>query len=680
MKKINSLILLLFLSVFVLTAQKTTINISGHVTDVNGGSPVANHLVYIYADSSSNPNYTYFNTLITDINGYYSDSIQVPTGFQILFNVFTFDCNNDIHNQYLVSTNTILIADFQICASGSGSCNALFSFVPDTTDPFTFSFVDLSTGNPNLWQWDFGDGTFSSSQNSVHTYGNVGAYQVCLTIINTDSMNYCTDIFCDVVVIDSTGGCFANFYANSTPSNPLAFHFIDMSSPNINQWYWDFGDGSASTDHNPFHTYADTGAYNVCLTVMKGMPGTMGYCEDTYCEQVYATGLPPPCHADYNIIPNPTDPFTMTFSNISTGNFNKVYWDFGDGSFSHKFSPEHTFSSPGVYNVCLSVYQVGGGGNADTLCEDTYCEIITVPPPNYYNLAGQVLANFFPTDFCRISLYRNMNNGQYLLFDTTSINMNGVYYFYQLPYGEYLIKASPVLNSPVFGQSLPTYYGNTIHWFNANTINLNHDIFNANVELIPYQFFGYGSGNISGKISFKGGNNQPAENIEVLLLDAQNIPVKVDYSAHNGFFEFSDLPFGTYQVFPEVAGKNTNPVTVTIDNNSSVVNNVFMVITENAVIASLDDNLPENIESISDVFPNPSNDKVYLDLDLSRTSRIEFRIIDHIGQMISDIEYSLNTGENRIETDVSHYVNGLYIIQVINDDNAVLTRRFIKID
>lgn len=33
-------------------------------------------------------------------------------------------------------------------------------------------------------------------------------------------------------------------------------------------WLWDFGDGNTSTQRNPIHTYADTGVYNVILTVI----------------------------------------------------------------------------------------------------------------------------------------------------------------------------------------------------------------------------------------------------------------------------------------------------------------------------------------------------------------------------------------------------------------------------
>jgi len=43
-------------------------------------------------------------------------------------------------------------------------------------------FSDASTGNPNSWVWNFGDGNSSTLQNPTHTYSNPGTYNVSLTI------------------------------------------------------------------------------------------------------------------------------------------------------------------------------------------------------------------------------------------------------------------------------------------------------------------------------------------------------------------------------------------------------------------------------------------------------------------------------------------------------------------
>ena len=47
--------------------------------------------------------------------------------------------------------------------------------------PFEAQFTDLSTDDPSVWGWTFGDGGTSTDQNPVHTYSTDGIYTVTLT-------------------------------------------------------------------------------------------------------------------------------------------------------------------------------------------------------------------------------------------------------------------------------------------------------------------------------------------------------------------------------------------------------------------------------------------------------------------------------------------------------------------
>ena len=58
--------------------------------------------------------------------------------------------------------------------------------------PLTVQFKDLSTGNPGLWLWNFGDGDTSKLQNPSHSYTQAGAYTVTLTANNDAGSNTAT--------------------------------------------------------------------------------------------------------------------------------------------------------------------------------------------------------------------------------------------------------------------------------------------------------------------------------------------------------------------------------------------------------------------------------------------------------------------------------------------------------
>lgn len=48
--------------------------------------------------------------------------------------------------------------------------------------PLTVQFQDLSTGSPDTWVWDFGDGNLSTDQSPVHVYTQPGTYNVLLAV------------------------------------------------------------------------------------------------------------------------------------------------------------------------------------------------------------------------------------------------------------------------------------------------------------------------------------------------------------------------------------------------------------------------------------------------------------------------------------------------------------------
>jgi len=50
--------------------------------------------------------------------------------------------------------------------------------------PLTVVFTDTSAGNPNSWEWNFGDGGTSTLKSPSHQYMNAGIFTVTLKAKN----------------------------------------------------------------------------------------------------------------------------------------------------------------------------------------------------------------------------------------------------------------------------------------------------------------------------------------------------------------------------------------------------------------------------------------------------------------------------------------------------------------
>lgn len=130
---------------------------------------------------------------------------------------------------------------------------AALSASPGGCAPWPVQFTDLTTvpGSATItsWQWDFGDGNFSSQQNPNHIYTTAGSYSVTLVVTFS---NGCTSNAALSTLVNISGSPVASFsYAELGGGQ---YQFTDLSTGASN-WMWSFGDGNTATQQNPLHTY-----------------------------------------------------------------------------------------------------------------------------------------------------------------------------------------------------------------------------------------------------------------------------------------------------------------------------------------------------------------------------------------------------------------------------------------
>ncbi len=89
----------------------------------------------------------------------------------------------------------------------------------------TIHFNDLSTNDPSIWEWDFGDGSISPLQNPTHTYATAGNYNVCLTATNGVGSNES----CEGILVSSIQNALISV-ANVFPNPASNFIVIETDA------------------------------------------------------------------------------------------------------------------------------------------------------------------------------------------------------------------------------------------------------------------------------------------------------------------------------------------------------------------------------------------------------------------------------------------------------------------
>lgn len=155
--------------------------------------------------------------------------------------------------------------------------------------PVIVHFTDSSvSGNPadsiTSWYWNFGDGTFSASQNPVHTYTQSGTYVVTLTV-TTSGGCASNNAFTPLTI---TGYPSPTALFSTNPSvTPMTVHTIGFTDQSLGavSYVWDFGDGGTATAQNPQHYFPTLGGYTVSLVVTNQYG-----CKDTFLMETTGDG------------------------------------------------------------------------------------------------------------------------------------------------------------------------------------------------------------------------------------------------------------------------------------------------------------------------------------------------------------------------------------------------------
>ncbi len=177
---------------------------------------------------------------------------------------------------------------------------------------------------------------------------------------------------------------FPDFDATPVPGT-CEYQFTDQTFTEsfafVGYYGWDFGDGittGSETQADANHLYAQPGVYEVCHWTATYNPPDQK-CIDRICKQITVNCVPEACDLDAEFTVTNIDPNTceVTFdASASTGGFNRMLWDFGDGTgLAQSSSPVFTrrYWASGDYDVTLYLERYGNGM---VYCQDTHMELV----------------------------------------------------------------------------------------------------------------------------------------------------------------------------------------------------------------------------------------------------------------------------------------------------------------
>lgn len=234
--------------------------------------------------------------------------------------------------------------------------------------------VDVVSVDPvAFYFWDFnGDGvTDAQGPSPGFAYSNPGTFNITLTI---ETINGCSATYTNtqsISVLTQVNATFSSSTTVTCAGEPIEFCVDEQPG---NTFSWNFYDGSgwvimALDEDCIMHDYADTGYFDLTLTVFNGACNVL----QTFEDFIYVA--PPLAKFEYFV--DCTDLQSVQFFDTSIG-ADSIVWDFGDGSppVINVTDPIHVYPTQGVYSVTLTAY------NTELGCPDVKITDIAVAAPN----------------------------------------------------------------------------------------------------------------------------------------------------------------------------------------------------------------------------------------------------------------------------------------------------------
>ncbi len=203
------------------------------------------------------------------------------------------------------------------------------------------------------------------------------------------------------------------------------------------------------------------------------------------------------------------------------------------------------------------------------------------------------------------------------------------------------------------------------------------DIFNNDIYLVAANDSLTGSARLQGSVILNDDTSQ-LSNAEVLLFSNDMTPVKATYSDVDGNFEFPLLPFGTYNLYPEVTGRYARILQVTVDSLHPVADGLQLQVYDHEMtgITSIQD---ESGIIFGKIYPNPVTEDFQFWVQSPDVMTINTEILTLTGQQILMKNAGIVPGRNLLTFPLRNVTCGMYFLVVKTGEGRILnTQKIIK--
>jgi len=320
-------------------ANAGSVLLVGHVGDV------------LYWESATSPGGPW-STISSSDDSLYYENLNVTTYFRSI--VKSGVCGLDTSTIGVITTDQVtlegsLLGSMMVC------------------EGYNTGVLDLSgsLGTVNFWEYSDDSGTTwdtVANSTTMESYSNLTVERWYRVEVQN---GVCDSSYSDTAVIGIHPKPSVSFSADSVCEGLFTVfsNLSSVSSGSLQDYFWDFDNGSGSVVADPIYAYIDPGVYSVYLRVTTDQG-----CVDSSSNNVVVYASPAVNFSQEDVC----DSVAMVFINLSSSSSPASYeWDFGDGTGTYTpADTSYVYSHDSTYTVTLTATTAEGCiGSTSTIVE-----------------------------------------------------------------------------------------------------------------------------------------------------------------------------------------------------------------------------------------------------------------------------------------------------------------------
>jgi hypothetical protein len=242
------------------------------------------------------------SSILVSSPGTYTVTVSYSTGCQTTSSITVnpADCPNKCNLKANFNSSGTLCTRLFTSTSTVGITN---SPLPGSGYTYNWTVSNAATGT-------IINGSAGTGSNLSYTFPSAGLYTVCLKVYSL-TVPSCQNEICKTVFISckkfpfflltKSEGLLAAFELKSEAPDESEADLMDL------HYYWDFGDGTNSSEAKPVHQFKQSGYYDICLKIASKDNPTVF--RDSICRSIYLSGdrIEPKVIPFLSVNPNPVN-------------------------------------------------------------------------------------------------------------------------------------------------------------------------------------------------------------------------------------------------------------------------------------------------------------------------------------------------------------------------------------